>query len=261
VSLESSARVVVNVDSAGNINLNNGSASIGGNATATGTVKQKFGNPATTCINDASGSRCINCNITGKVVSGSASVATPRAPCSPTTPLLATAPTAEPVPVLKADKSSHSPTALTLGWGQSKTFTAGDYYFTNITTQWGSGLIMDISGGDINIFCTGTVDMRQGTGLKISADGGTPVSMSSVDQALAAKIYLEANGNISLGYQVEWFGTLLTGGTLTLDRNNFIGMYQSTTGSVNITDSDTAKVVYVPSNYAMTHWYDTQPTP
>jgi predicted acyltransferase (DUF342 family) len=145
---------------------------------------------------------------------------------------------------------------LSVGNSKTYTFSAGTYYFSEIFTDYGSKLRFDLSKGDITIFSTGIATFGNSMSIWISEDGKNYSAMSAVDPLLSAKIYLEANSNIILGYNANWFGALISRGTITFDgSNDLIGMYASFGGVVKSSSGSDATVKYVLSNYAKTYWY------
>uniref|UniRef100_I2Q4Q3 Integral membrane protein CcmA involved in cell shape determination n=1 Tax=Desulfovibrio sp. U5L TaxID=596152 RepID=I2Q4Q3_9BACT len=132
------------------------------------------------------------------------------------------------------------------------TLRAGIYYFRSIYLGWGSTLNLDLSGGDITIFCLGTFYEDTTSEIMISSNGGSWKSMTSVDKDLAKKVYLEAHDAITLRYGAGWFGTLFSTKSIVFNGAvTIIGAYA--TSGINQVDWS-ANVVYVPSNYAIANW-------
>jgi hypothetical protein len=68
-------------------------------------------------------------------------------------------------------------------------------------------------------------------------------------------VYLEAHDNITLKWAADWFGTLFSTKVVSFGGSNEL------IGAVAMLGSKTDyawanNIVYVPSNYAMAHWYD-----
>lgn len=79
--------------------------------------------------------------------------------------------------------------------------------------------------------------------------------MTSVDKKYAAKVYLESNETMYVGYDSDWFGTLFSRKTLTFNGGNaIIGSYASIEGTVTIQTGGGYTVTYVQSNYAKNTW-------
>lgn len=88
---------------------------------------------------------------------------------------------------------------INLGYDSTLKLTAGDYYFDSLTVGSESKLIFDLSGGSINLFITGNVNIDSKFDFEML--NGT-----------ANDIYTETKGNWTQGAWGEWFGTLFASG-------------------------------------------------
>lgn len=143
---------------------------------------------------------------------------------------------------------------LSIANSEPLTLRAGQYVFAKMNLEWNVTLNLDVSAGDITIFSIGPVNTSK-LDVYVTTDGSTWKSMRAVDKTNAAKVYLEAHDNIVLGWDADWFGTLFSTKVIRFDGSNDL------IGAVAMlgTQSDYSwanNIDYVPSNYAMAHWYD-----
>jgi hypothetical protein len=143
---------------------------------------------------------------------------------------------------------------MSIGGSAPLTLKGGTYIFNKIDLAWAVTLNLDLSGEDITIFCLGPVTM-DALDIYVSTDGSTWKAMKDVDKSYAAKVYLEAHDNITLKWAADWFGTLFSTKVVSFGGSNEL------IGAVAMLGSKTDyawanNIVYVPSNYAMAHWYD-----
>lgn len=148
--------------------------------------------------------------------------------------------------------------SLSLG-GKNKVYlSAGDYYFTSISSGTQPSLYLDLSGGDINIFVTGNVSF--GDQLDIYVNSGSGYQSMTQGQnfrtsllPLAAGVYLETLGSFSMSNQNEWFGTIFAQGNISFaNQNKLAGAYYSSGGQV--TTANQMEVRYIASDYALNNW-------
>jgi predicted acyltransferase (DUF342 family) len=244
VNITAKTTINKNVEAAGKISIANSgtwNTCIAGVAKATGTISS--------CSGTSCGSG--NCYI-GATLQKQASVKAPLSPNSPASYV-----PCESVGVPSPPKNTNTKDGvLNVPNGGSVTFKGGTYYYSSITMEYNSTVYLDLSGSDITIFSTGNVALNGATKIKVSKDGTNYYDITSVDSALAAKVYLESNGSITLAYSSDWFGTLFARGSITFGGGNtFIGAYASQTGSASVTSGSGYSMTYVPSNYAIANWY------
>ncbi|WP_428565390.1 MAG: DUF7305 domain-containing protein [Solidesulfovibrio sp. DCME] len=239
VNMSGKTTVNGNVESGGAISITGYGSCVKGMAKSKGSI--------TSCTGSSCGSG--DCFI-GTRLQNQASVTSPISPNSPSSYVACAT---EPVPnPPKNTKSTNG--ALSVAKNASKTFSAGTYY-SSINVAGGATLKFDLSGGDITIFSTGDINLGNPTTIMVSADGTNYYSMTSVNTDLAKKVYMEANGNITLAWKANWFGTLFSRGTITFQGGNtFIGSYASQSGAAAVTSGSGYSMTYVPSNYAVANW-------
>jgi predicted acyltransferase (DUF342 family) len=239
LSISQKSTVSGNASVSGNISLSKG-ACIAGKTYVAGTV--------TSCTGATCGAG--NCYVSlGGTYAAPLSPETPESPTAVVVREKELAPTHEP-------NTNSKDGNLSVPNGGTKVFTSGTYYYKYISTEYGSKIKFDLSGGDITIFATKEVKLENSTKIFVSVDGNTYLPMASVDPKLAAKIYLESNSNIELMWAADWFGTLFSRGNISFGGGNtIIGMYASLDGNVSSTSGSNATVTYVPSNYALREWY------
>lgn len=238
VTFSGKTTVAKNVYSGSSINFPNWTSScINGVAAATGAIS--------TCSGASCGSG--NCYIHSSLPS-QPSVTSPTAPVSHTS--CAVKPDPDPPYNRKTTDG-----VVNLASGASYYFSGKTYYFSSITGAGNNTLYFDLSGGDVTIFSTGDVNFNGKATIKVSLDGKTYKNMGSVDKSYAAKVYLESNGNMYMGWAADWFGTLFSRGTLTFNGGNtIIGSYASLGGVTQIVSGSGYTVVYVASTYALANW-------
>lgn len=88
---------------------------------------------------------------------------------------------------------------VNIGYDSTLTLTAGTYYFDSLVVNSESKFIFDLSGGAINLFIKGNVNI--GSNFDFEMLNGD-----------ATKIYTETKGNWEQGAWGEWFGTLFASG-------------------------------------------------
>lgn len=89
---------------------------------------------------------------------------------------------------------------VNLEYDSTLKLSAGTYYFDSLTVGAESAFIFDLSGGAINLFINGNVNI--GSGFDFEMLNGR-----------ANDIYTETRGNWTQGMAGEWFGTLFASGT------------------------------------------------
>jgi hypothetical protein len=106
--------------------------------------------------------------------------------------------------------------ALSLGGSNTVSLSAGNYYFTSIQSllpfNFGNTLNLDLSGGPINIFVSGDVNLGLGTGGGVLVNGQSVADFSGnpnkTVEPLASEVFLESLGNVTVSGQ--FFGTIFT---------------------------------------------------
>ena len=87
--------------------------------------------------------------------------------------------------------------AMSLSSGASITLSAGNYFFSSITTGSNVTITLDLTGGPVNIYVTGNAGIGAGTDLVLVGGG-------------AANVYTEVKGQFTTGSNVTWYGTVFT---------------------------------------------------
>jgi len=132
------------------------------------------------------------------------------------------------------------------------TLTGGVYYFKNIQFDWNTNLYLDLSNGDITIFCLDYFNDGTTNDIQISTNGSSWVKMADADIPYAKQVYLEAHGPITLVWNADWYGTLFSTDSIVFEGGNtIIGSY-ATVGKSQVEWS--ANVTFVQSNYAAANW-------
>lgn len=142
---------------------------------------------------------------------------------------------------------------LNAGGSNTITLKGGTYYFRRIDIDWGSTLRFDLSGGDVLIFVTDYARFDGSMAVRVSTNGSSYSSMTSVDSQLAAKVYLETHNYFRIDWDSDWFGTILAKNDIDFNGAiRLIGAYATVDGHI---DSDSLMdVTYVPANYAKANW-------
>ncbi|WP_156955707.1 hypothetical protein [Solidesulfovibrio alcoholivorans] len=134
------------------------------------------------------------------------------------------------------------------------TFTAGVYYFNSVSTGWADTINYDLSKGDITILVVGGISIGGANSINVKTKERDYCDMSTVDKNEAAKVYWESKKSGFIGWGTDWFGTMFTQVSITLDgANNHVVGALVTAGTVSNIDW-AVNIYYVPSNYAMKYW-------
>ncbi len=125
--------------------------------------------------------------------------------------------------------------------------------FKTFTLGWQSTLKLDVSTGYITILVEGDVNISGSNDIYISSDGSSWKKFDQADPALAAKVYIESHGRVSMGNQALWFGGMLSKGDISFgNQNELIGSFASLIGVINnVNQVDTT---FVQSAYAAKFW-------
>lgn len=91
--------------------------------------------------------------------------------------------------------------AISLGGTNLLKLHAGTYYFTSLSSGNGLDIDFDLTGGNINIYVVGDVNL----GASLDVFDGTHQALTN---AAANQIYLETHGNFTAGGGADWFGTV-----------------------------------------------------
>lgn len=171
-------------------------------------------------------------------------------PTAPTAPVACATYTPPTAPTFTAT------TPITIN--SQRTFTAGNYYYTTFSTAW-TDICFDVSGGDINIFVSGSASSNATIYVKTSSSGNCFINSNKMDSisetfyASAAKVFLYTGGTFTLGGGVDWFGTIMASGNIYPGGGtSVIGSLHSINGSVN-PNSTWYEIKYVESNYVSSH--------
>jgi len=84
------------------------------------------------------------------------------------------------------DTDTISGNTISLGNGDQITLTAGDYYLTDITLNNGSTLVVDTSGGPVNIYLSGALEAKNGSGINVS---GVPTNFSIFSNSTSSIVF------------------------------------------------------------------------
>ncbi len=119
---------------------------------------------------------------------------------------------------------------VNLGTSKTLNLSSGDYYFTSFSMGGSGKLNMDVNGGKIRIFVTG--DVKFGTSVTTAVLNGGPES-----------VYLETEGNFTLGGSDKWNGTVYTpAGNITVGTSCLINGALLANGNISIGGS--TKIYY-----------------
>jgi cytoskeletal protein CcmA (bactofilin family) len=135
------------------------------------------------------------------------------------------------------------------------TFTSGVYYFNSVSTGWANTINYDVSAGDVTILVVGGIAIGGSNSVNVKTKDKDFLDMSAVDKDEAAKVYWESKKSGFIGWGTDWFGTMFTQDSITLDgANNHVIGALVTAGTVSNIDW-AADVYYVPANYSKKYWY------
>jgi hypothetical protein len=197
VNLEQSTKVTGDVAAKGNIDGKLGSQ-VSGNLVAGGNVTLEQN--ATVSGNATAGGKVVQ-KIDSKVAGTAAGkTSSPSLDTMPLATNFSSGGKAFGLNAYAADKMNEGKYGkVNVGYDSTLTLTAGSYYFDSLTVSADSKFIFDLSGGDINLFINGNVNI--GSNFDFQMLNGT-----------ANDIYTETKGNWEQGAFGEWFGTLFASG-------------------------------------------------
>ncbi len=142
--------------------------------------------------------------------------------------------------------------SLTLGGQNILTLSTGNYYFTSITANTQVTLRLNLSGGPINIFVTGAVNLGDTFRVQVSTDGTNYVAMTSASNSLASKVYLETHSTLTTNNLGQWFGTIYASDNINFGSSNtIIGSYYTAKALIS---GSSPTVTYVQADYAKANW-------
>ena len=152
----------------------------------------------------------------------------------------------------KAVSGAASYGALNLGGKNTLTLSTGNYYFTSITANTQVTLRLNLSGGPINIFVTGAVNLGDRFYVYASSDGTNYVAMTSADKTLASKVYMETHSTVTTNNLGQWFGTIYASDNINFGSSNtIIGSYYTAKALIS---GSSPTVTYVQADYAKANW-------
>ncbi|SDU10357.1 polymer-forming cytoskeletal protein [Desulfobacula phenolica] len=136
----------------------------------------------------------------------------------------------------------------------------GKYYFEEIDAKaWSSALYLDLSDATeekgIEIFVVGNANFGSDFKVMVSTDGINYEDSATVDNSLAAHLYLETRGEFNMGSGGQWFGAVYSWDKLSISsgHSSYIGSFYLRDLTKLDINSD-INIILIPSNYIRNNW-------
>jgi len=151
---------------------------------------------------------------------------------------------------------------IDLGNGDSMTLTAGNYYLASMTLGNSSTLTIDVSSGPVNIYMTGTMELKNGSTVAINPASATPDNIT---------VYSKADDTASSASSIDIknssnFTGVIYAPRANIDVHNSGNAYGMIWGD-KVTINNTGQVIFDPNlknkfvspKYSLTSWKEDTP--